>query len=221
MRCARVAIRSVAKAISTSRAFQPYLEAFREIVSRIEKSLAESGAKLTEPVKMYVAGGAAVHFYTGARISADIDATFSRRLLLPSDLEVEYRDGDGSTRLLYLDRQYNDTLGLMHENAHLDSLPLRLAGIDSSVVEVRLLSPVDVAVSKVARFEPEDQNDIRRLAEARLIEVDGFRERALDALQGYVGRREAVELSIRLACKIIAESSPPPPPPGSRGKRLR
>lgn len=51
------------------------------------------------PIRMYVAGGAALHFYTGERTSKDIDASFSRRILLPEDLEVSYRDADGAARL--------------------------------------------------------------------------------------------------------------------------
>lgn len=198
----------MARSVSTSLAFGPYLEAFREIVSRIEKSIADSGAKLDEPVRMYVAGGAAVHFYTGARISEDIDATFSRRLLLPKDLEVQYRDADGSPRLLYFDRQYNDTLGLMHEDADRDSLPLRLPGIDPKLIEVRVLSPVDIAVSKIARFEGEDQKDIERLATRGLLDVDALRARAREAMQGYVGRREPLEISLKFACRIVKDASP-------------
>lgn len=196
------------KRVSTRQAAPAYLEAFREIVSRIERPLKASGAKLTEPVKMYVAGGAALHFYTGARISEDIDATFSRKVLLPQDLEVTYRDVDGTTRLLYFDRQYNDTFGLLHENAHNDSLPLSLGGVDPAVVDVRFLSPLDLAVSKLGRFEAGDQQDIRSLAKAGLFDVRKFRERANEALMGYVGPSDRLKLSIELACKIIAAASP-------------
>lgn len=185
-----------------------YLEAFSTIVERIERSLKASGAKLAEPVRMFVAGGAALHFYTGARISEDIDATFSRRLLLPQDLEVAYTDTDGTARLLYFDRQYNDTFGLIHECAAADSRSLRLKGIDPALIDVRLFSPADLAVSKLARFETQDQDDIRRLAEAGLLDVDEFRGRALDALEGYVGPQDRVKLSIELACRIISEASP-------------
>jgi hypothetical protein len=167
-----------------------------------------AGAKLAEPVKMYVAGGAALHFYTGARISEDIDATFSKRVILPQNLEVTYRDRDGTPRLLYFDRQYNDTLGLLHENADLDSIPLNLQGVDPGVVEVRLLSPVDLAVSKLSRFEEEDQKDIRSLAQAGLLNAREFRERADEALAGYVGASDRVRLSIKLACAIILDAAP-------------
>jgi hypothetical protein len=194
------------KRITTDHASPAYVEAFRTIVNRIETSLA--GAQLNEPVKMYVAGGAALHFYTGRRISEDIDAVFSKRLLLPQDLDVNYRDVDGSPRLLYFDRQYNDTLGLMHENADLESVLLRLPGVDPAVVEVRLLSPADLAVSKLAGFGETDQEDIRSLAEEGLLDLQDFRERAEDALTAYIGDRSAVQLAIEKACEIIKKATP-------------
>lgn len=211
------------KRVSTRQAAPAYLEAFREIVSRIERSLKASGARLAEPVKMYVAGGAALHFYTGARISEDIDATFSRKVLLPQDLEVTYRDVDGTARLLYFDRQYNATFGLLHENADNDSLHLDLGGVDPAVMDVRLLSSVDLAVSKLGRYEAGEQQDIRALAKAGLLDVKEFRERANEALAGYVGPTDRLELSIDLACRIIADTSPAAPArrarPGSSGSR--
>jgi hypothetical protein len=197
------------KRVSTRQAAPAYLAAFREILSRIERTLKASGAKLAEPVKMYVAGGAALHFYTGARISEDIDASFSRKVLLPPDLEVTYRDVDGTTRLLYFDRQYNDTFGLLHESADNESLPLDLGGLDPAVIDVRLLSPLDLAVSKLARFDGVDQQDIRSLAEAGLLDAKEFRKRAKEALTGYVGPADRLELSIQLAGKIIADASTP------------
>lgn len=196
------------KRVSTSKASPHYVEAFRQIIERIERSLKVSGAKLTEPVKMFIAGGTALHFYTGARISEDIDATFSRRLLLPQDLQVSYNDADGTPRLLYFDRQYSDSFGLIHDDADRDSRPLNVPGVDPSLIDVRLFTPLDLAVSKLARFEEVDQNDIRRLAQAGLLDVDPFRVRAGEALGGYIGVRDRVQLSIELACKIINESSP-------------
>src|ERR1043165_3367619 len=89
-----------------------YVAAFSEIVSRIASPLSTL-PKRTLPIKMYVAGGAAMHLYTGERTSKDIDAAFSHRIVLPEDLEVTYRDPDGGARLLYFDRQYNDTFALM------------------------------------------------------------------------------------------------------------
>src|SRR3954467_7576346 len=135
-----------------------YVQAFAALVDRIAQTLS-SAPKRVLPIQMYVAGGAALHFHTGERVSEDVDAVFSRRVVLPDNLEVAYRDVDGAARLLYFDRQYNDSFALMHEDAHQDSLPLTLPGVDTSVVEVRLLSPLDLAVSKVARLSDQDRED--------------------------------------------------------------
>ena len=70
-----------------------YSAAFQEIISRIAESL--SGLPdATLPVKMYIAGGAAMHFYTGIRFSIDIDAAFSHRILLPDNLVLFQLNSD-------------------------------------------------------------------------------------------------------------------------------
>ena len=181
-----------------------YVAAFSEIVLRIQRSVADGVAKDKLPIVMYVAGGAAEFFYTGARVSEDIDAAFSRRILLPDDLEVSYQGGDGIPRTLYIDRQYNETFALLHEDAHVDSVPLRLEGIDPGVVEVRLFAPVDLAVSKIARFAEHDQEDIAALARRGLLKHGRLRKRAEEALGGYVGNLDRVKTSIKLACDIVA-----------------
>lgn len=187
------------------RARGPYLDAFREVVSRVARALAQA-PKRSLPVGMYVAGGAALHFYTGARISEDVDAVFSHRVALPDDLEVAYRDADGKARLLYFDRQYNDTFGLLHEAAHDDSVPLSLEGIDPRVLDVRLLSPVDLAVSKIARLSDQDREDIAALARAGLVKPADLRKRAEEALGGYVGDVGRVRTSIDIACRIAEDA---------------
>jgi hypothetical protein len=182
-----------------------YVEAFREILVRIQAALSRAPRR-SLPVRMYVAGGAAMHLYTGERVSEDVDAVFSRRVALPEDLEVTYRDADGAARLLYFDRQYTDTLSLLHEDAHDDALPLLLAGIDPKVLEVRLLAPLDLAVSKLGRLSDQDRHDLEVLAGRGLIDADGVRRRAEQALSGYVGDLDRVRNSIEIACRVIEDA---------------
>ena len=181
-----------------------YIAAFQEIVKRITESLSDLPEK-TLPVKMYVAGGAAMHFYTGDRISRDIDAVFSHRIALPDDLEVSYRDSDSAARLLYFDRQYNDSFALIHEDAHEDSVPLKLTGVDNHILDIRLLSALDLAVSKISRFSNQDREDIRSLAKHGLISSDALRRRAQEAAGAYVGNLDSLQTSIRLACAIVED----------------
>jgi hypothetical protein len=179
-----------------------FLAAFRELASRIANTLTDV-PKRTLPVRMYVAGGAALHLYTGQRLSDDIDASFSHRIALPDDLEVSYKGADGTAELLYFDRQYNDTLGLLHEDAYDDAIPLTLDGVDPGLLDVRLLSPLDLAVSKLGRFSEQDRDDIVALARLKLVNSGGLRKRAQAAIAGYVGDTNRVQGTIEVACRIL------------------
>lgn len=178
-----------------------YLAAFTTIMMRINHAL---GHKLSVPVVVCVAGGAAMHFYTGARYSEDIDATLSVRALLdPNNLQIAWQDQEGKARLLYFDTQYNDTFALLHLNAYDDALSIALKGINPSRLIVKLLNPLDLAVSKLARYSEQDQEDIRYLGQLRLIRAVELRQRAEAALPDYVGDLSRVKTSIQLACKLI------------------
>jgi hypothetical protein len=179
-----------------------YLAAFADIVSQLQLEL-KGVRRGALPLRMYVAGGAALHLLTGARVSEDVDATFSKRVMLPGEIRVSYRDVDGRARVLYLDRNYNDTLGLLHEDAYHDSVPIDISGIDAKVIDVRVLTPVDLAVSKLGRFSDQDRADIELLARRKLIDSTALRKRATEALQGYVGDLNSAGNSIDIACRIV------------------
>lgn len=190
-------------------------------MARLEKALGKD--RPSRPVVACVAGGAALHFYTGGRVSVDIDAALSARVLLDArDLRVSYTASDGGVRMLYFDTQYNETLALIHEDAADDAIALQLAGVDRRRLEVRLLAPVDLAVSKLSRFSLQDREDIRALAKAGLVTEKALRERAKDALAGYVGDLNRVRTSIDLACRDIRSIAGASPRTGrSRSPRKR
>lgn len=187
-----------------SPARREYVDAFLEIAGRISESL-KGLPKKSLPVQMYVAGGAALHFYTGERITQDIDATFSKRIALPDKLDVSYRDADGAAQLLYLDRQYSDTLALIHENAYRDSEPLALPGLEPDVLDVRLLTPTDLAVSKIGRLTSQDRDDIAALARRGLVHSASLRTRAEQAVGNFVGDTTRLRGNIETACRIVAD----------------
>lgn len=185
-----------------------YLKAFTEVLSRIQQTLEGSRPEVF-PIQMFVAGGAALHLLTGARVSEDVDAVFSKRVLFNDEIEVSYRDSDGRARLLYLDRNYNDTLGLLHEDAHKDAQPVAFPGIDRKLIDVRVLAPIDLAVSKLSRFADQDREDILLLAREGLIDSAALRKRAEQSLGGYVGDLDPVRNSIAIACRLIESARPP------------
>lgn len=184
-----------------------YRRAFDEVLKKVQDQLKDAQPGVF-PIRMYIAGGAALNLLTGARVTEDIDATFSKKVLLKEEVQVSYRDADGRARLMYLDRNYNDTLGLLHERAYRDAQPLDVEGIDRKLIDVRVVTPLDLAVSKLARFTDQDRADIELLAKKGLLASDAVRKRAEEALQGYVGDATPVRTSIDIACRLIDAHRP-------------
>ncbi len=118
--------------------------------------------------------------YTGERVSNDIDAAFSRRFILPDNLEAAYQASDGAAKLLYFDRQFSDTFSLVHKDAFDESIALGLTDVDSGILDVRLLSALDLATSKISRLAGYDYDDIAALARCCTgsIHVRLFRQQA-------------------------------------------
>jgi len=188
------------------RADPEYLKAFATIMSRIERALGPK--RPPAPITVCISGGAALHFYTGERYSNDIDAKIMARVMLDaSELQVAYRGEDGHARLLYFDTQYNDSFALLHQDAYGDALAISVEGVDPRRLEVRLLAPIDLAVSKLSRFSEQDQDDIRALARAQLINAAALRRRAEAALPDYVGNLDRIRNSIDLACRLVEASA--------------
>jgi len=192
-----------------------YTEAVARLLERIEPLLANVDRKLL-PLRVYVAGGAAAFFHAGTRVSRDLDAVLSLRIHLPANLEETYVDRDGKPASVYLDARYNETLGPLHEDALGEARPLDLAGIDRQKIDVRVLAPIDLAVSKLGRFDGHDRGDIVALARAGLIDADAFGRRAEEALDYYVGHPAAPRANLRDALKLIRDNAPAPTRKGRR-----
>jgi hypothetical protein len=175
----------------------------RELLRQLEKRLS-----LSTPVNVYLAGGMAVHLYTANRVTTDVDAEFSGRVLIPNDLMVDITLEDGSTQVVYFDTNYNPTFALMHEDYLDDAIPVVM---DIDQIQVHVLSPVDLAVSKIARFASNDKDDIAALVRLGLTTADEIEQRATSALAGYVGGQAIVRLNLQdavaLAKQIEAERS--------------
>jgi hypothetical protein len=122
---------------------------------------------------------------------------------------VSYRHKDGNPSFLYLDNNYNPTFGLLHENHDRDAVEWTGIGNEKRRIHLHVLSPVDLAVTKISRYSPQDREDILALANAGLFSADQLHDRATEALGDYIGDRAPVMTSIELICRqISAEKSP-------------
>ena len=111
-------------------------------------------------MNVYLAGVMAVHLLTASRVTTDVNAEFAGRVLLPNELLVDVKLEDGSPQVIYLDTNYNSTFVLLHEDYQLNALPVDFG---QQQLQLFVLFPVDLAVSKIARLSEIDKEDIQAL----------------------------------------------------------
>ena len=140
-----------------------------------------------------------------AEVSGRVEwiAEFGSRVFLPSDLVVDVRLEDGTRELLYFDTNYNATFALMHEDYLDDAIAL-----DMGVPQIRLyvLLPLDLAVSKIARFADNDKEDIAELVRLGLTTANEIEQRATQAMAGYVGGLPMLRLNLRDAVALARQA---------------
>jgi hypothetical protein len=73
-------------------------------------------------------------------------------------------------------------------------------GNEGRRVHAFVLAPVDLAVSKIARFSAQDRDDIVNLAAHGLVSSDSLRRRAVHALGNFIGDTSPVRANIETIC---------------------
>ena len=146
---------------------------------------------------------------TGARVSHDVDTIFSHRVLVPQDLVVGWHDGQGRLRSLCFDYNYSPVFGLLHPDYAERALPL--AWQHPKPLRLFVLAPIDLAISKLARFADNDRSDIRLLIErGLLVDAMAFRALAEEALSYYVGSAAFLVHNIEEVIRWIQSVRPNP-----------
>lgn len=186
-----------------------FTKAVRSFVERIGQTLPFG---LPEPVRLYLVGGSAMGFYVNERVSNDVDGIFSHRILLSPEMTEIWQDERQEPRLLTMGTNFSEALALVHPDYKEDSL---LVGeFASGRLLLHLLSPVDLAVTKIGRFSEVDRQDLCRLAEWVGLDPEAVESRAKEALSHYIGQVKTIETHIELAKGIIEECGKPSSGPG-------
>lgn len=183
-----------------------FIGAVRDLLTGIEASFAPSFQGV---VRCYLVGGCAAHIYTAHRTSGDMDAKFEPGIVLPETPVANYVGAEGQVASLMLDRNYSDVFGVMHPDWQQDARPWERFGR----LRAYVISPLDLAVSKVSRFQDNDRLDIMELASAGLIAAPEFEQRCTEAMDYYVGDLTFVKYNIREAVELIRQCTPSPRKP--------
>lgn len=176
-------------------------DAVREMMQKISKNIRGTSKKV--PVNVYITGGIAIHFHTAARVSKDLDAIIDQNINIPSKLTVLWQNENGEFEELAYDYNYSPTLGLMHEDY--DRRAIFKFSIDDKL-NVYILDPVDLIISKLSRFGEQDQEDIQRIIQNDLVNKSQLEELANDAITiASAGRPETFKLHLALTLEMFDE----------------
>ena len=184
------------------------MKAFPELVQALGIMLDQMDASLRadryrgEPVRMYLAGGVAVNYYCGTRYTEDVDASFSRRFVVP-EIVVPYRRRDGAETFIYFDHNYNTSFALLHDDFEDRTREWEGIGNERRLVQLRVLSPLDLAVSKLAHFSDQDREDIAALAADGHFTAGDLRTHALAAMGNTLGDKRPLLTSLDLICQKL------------------
>ena len=159
-------------------------------------------------VKAFIFGGCAFHIHTNARGSNDIDAEIQAiQQLKKHDIvvflennDVEYLDDNNLETNLEFDRSFNTSLASVDPDYPERAIPL----VANRIVEVYLVSGLDLAISKLARLSDRDIEDIKELYLNGKFSLEAFKKSANNA-EMYYATPEQLHSNIQYIVSILSE----------------
>ena len=159
-------------------------------------------------VKAFIFGGCAFHIHTNARGSNDIDAEIQAiQQLKKHDIvvflennDVEYLDDNNLETNLEFDRSFNTSLASVDPDYPERAIPL----VANRIVEVYLVSGLDLAISKLARLSDRDIEDIKELYLNSKFSLETFKKSANNA-EMYYATPEQLHSNIQYIVSILSE----------------
>ena len=161
--------------------------------------------------RAYLFGGCALHIHTNARGSNDIDVEINaaRRMektqVLITKASVTYQNGS-TKRILAFDTNFTPMLGPLHEDYQDDAIRLQSESYDSPLWTY-VVTPEDLAVSKLGRFGAQDIDDILTLLRMKKMTLDGFYKRATEAIDYYACNKTTATGSLNHIVRLYNQSN--------------
>lgn len=188
---------------------QAILRMFENLDTYLEKNYKDLPQ---EAVKVYLFGGCAIHLHIGNRASNDIDAELETipKLKPMANLEfaikaVGFDDEEGDYCMLDFDGNFNPTIAPIHPDYKERSSLLYTT--QSKLVSLYLVSAVDIAVSKLGRFESVDREDIINLFQNKMFTIEDFIETAEEAEKYYGVAPDKLRFNIDMAIELLREKT--------------
>jgi hypothetical protein len=125
-------------------------------------------------------------------------------ILIPPNMSIVVRYGAASYALTF-DHQYTPNFGLLHPEY--DRRAIALSRQPGFLLAV--LHPIDLALSKVVRFEENDREDIKALAGTGSFDADALQKLGTACLDYMIGNRRFAELNLTEAVSMVDHAQQP------------
>lgn len=187
----------------------PITIAILKLFQELENDISKNHKNLPNgAVKAFIFGGCAFHIHTNARGSNDIDAEIQAIqqlkkhdiVLFLENNDVEYLDDNNLETNLEFDRSFNTSLASVDPDYPERAIPL----VANSIVEVYLVSGLDLAISKLARLSDRDIEDIKELYLNGKFSLEAFKKSANNA-EMYYATPEQLHSNIQYIVSILSE----------------
>ena len=176
-----------------------FKDAIIEMMQEIARAIPDSHKQT--PVKAYLTGGGAVHYYCNSRVSDDVDLIMQYTVKIPEDLFVVWLNDEGTLEQVHYDYTYNSTFGLLHEDY--EDRAIHMITIEDKF-EIYLLSPEDLIISKLIRFAQNDEEDIQNIIKTGKVDKKLLYELAKDAISVGVGfQKNYVEINLEQVMEMF------------------
>ena len=150
-------------------------------------------------INAYIAGGGAMSFYDLARTTLDIDMEIDKRILIP---RIELTQSDmmlPNMQKLYIDGNFNPQFGMVSDDYMENAIPVDIFKYEKDnvvIIKPYIFSPIDMILSKLARWSPNDQNDVRLLIENNFVIKEELEDKMELALMGYIGNINMLKINM-------------------------
>lgn len=163
----------------------------------------ETFADLRDPLYICIAGGMAVHLHTGLRATRNVDAQFYKKIHVPNDLSVSYKDGADQQSILRFNMGYNPNHSLLPTGYAERSIKV---DVGTKYIQPHILCINDLIISKISRFSKVDQEDIELLSMYVDCDLEAIGAGVEVALSQTVGSTKHVRQNADCVLELIRRS---------------
>ena len=160
----------------------------------------EANVDLNTKVKAYLSGDAAVYFYTRNFLRPNINVDFEGRFHLSDKILSIVELQTNALQLLYFDINYNPNIKLLHEDYQLDSTGLDLG---LSMIELYILAPVDLAVSKVLSTSEYDKQDVADIIRLGFASRQDITNRGMEAIDSVICNQQETQKNFMASVSVL------------------